>query len=138
MTKNFSRFSIAEWFGYEVTIRGTLKEVPYTVYTRYSWRWRQFQWKFLPKPSTKNTETTEKYTQEILRASTSTLKFESNEAVTDEMKTTRRPKFYVAPWKKSIKSIDKTNPTSSAIKFSSTHISVALTHIMAALIVLMS
>ena len=90
------------------------------------------------KPLSTNNKTPEETIQEILRTNAPTLNFQSKEAVTDEMKTTRRPTLYVAPWKKSIKSIDKRNPTSSAIKFSSTYISVALTHIMAAIIVLLS
>ena len=109
-----------------MTIRGTLKEVPYTVYTRYSWRWKQFQWKFLPKPSSKKNERTENNIQG------------SKEAGNDEMEITKRPTLYVPPWKKSIKSVDKTNPASSVFKFSSNYISVALTHIMAAIIVLLS
>ena len=90
------------------------------------------------KPLSRKNEMTEKITEEILNANAPTLKFESKEAGNDEMKITKRPTLYVAPWNKSIKSIDKTNPTSSAFKFSSTYISVALTHIMAAIIVLMS
>ena len=195
-----------------MTIRGTLKEVPYTVYTRYSWKWNQFQWKFLstiitratskatpsPKMETKSTveivrtmekeiktpnegdsegvervelgfvhkstvnnpaavdspeatpmiinirkplstmsENPEEITEDILKANDPILNFESKEAVTDEMQMTRRPTHYIAPWKKTIKSIDKTNSTSSAFTFSSTYISVALTHIIAALIVLL-
>ena len=90
------------------------------------------------KPLSIKNETTEKSTEEIIRANEPILKFESKESVTDVIKMTSRPTLYAVTKKKSIKSIDKRNPSSSAFKFSSTNISVAFTHIMAAIIVLLS
>ena len=54
--KFFGCFRSPGWFSYTVVLRGTLQEVPFFASTRYGWKIRKFEWKFLAMSGTLNNE----------------------------------------------------------------------------------